>query len=253
MKFVELGKTGIKVPVLGMGTWGDGFRLGHSFDRAVRVLRKGLDLGIGLIDTAEIYGFQKGVKLDMVTAEKYGLGYSEIIVGEAIKGCREEVFVATKVMDYNLGYDNLITACEKSLKRLHTKVIDLYQIHYPNPKISIKESMRAMEYLLDEGKILSIGVSNFSLQQLKEAQNALSKYEISSIQNKYNWSDRQVEKDILPYCQKNKITFIAFSPLAQGFLKPVKALRWLINKPGVIAIPKTINPQHLVENLEAIN
>lgn len=263
MNYVNLGKSGLSVPVLGMGTWGDGFRLGDSFSKAVKALRKGIDLGMTLIDTAEIYGWKKDVK--------QGLGFSEKIVGEAIKGRRDEVFVATKVLSQNLAYDNVIKAAENSLSRLDIRTIDLYQIHQPNPNIPIKETMRAMEHLMDKGKIRSIGVCNFSLEQIKGAQESLSKYELASVQTKYNIINLGIEHNILPYCQQQKISVIAYSPLAQGMVlkgnihillkgigrncgkTPVQvALNWLITKPGVIAIPKTINIKHLLENVGAV-
>jgi len=255
MDYVMLGKSVLSVPVLGMGTWGDGFRPGGSVSRSVDALRKGLDLGMVLIDTAE----------------SYGLGFSEKVVGEAIKGRRDEVIVATKVSASNLGYDDILRSAEKSLKRLNTKFIDLYQVHSPSSSIPVDETMRAMEHLIDEGKIRSIGVSNFSVDQIKDAQEALSKCELASNQVKYSLLDREIEFDILPYCQREKITVIAYTPIAGGEVLTMRisgrlreigdkygktsiqvALNWLLTKPGVIAIPKALNVAHLEENAGAV-
>ena len=251
---MRLGKSGLHVPVLGMGTWGDGFRPGASVSRSVKALRKGLDLGMVLIDTAE----------------SYGSGFSEKVVGEAIKGRRDEVIVATKVSASHLGYDDVLRSAEKSLKHLNTEFIDLYQVHSPSSWIPVKETMKAMEHLIDEGKIRSIGVSNFSVDQIKEAQEALSKCDLVSNQVEYSLLDREIEYDILPYCQYEKITVIAYTPIKQGEVvtgrisgrlreigdkyekTPIQvALNWLLTKPEVIAIPKALKIEHLEENVGA--
>jgi diketogulonate reductase-like aldo/keto reductase len=257
IEYKELGKTGEKIPALGLGTWGIG---GFSYpdysndELAIEIIRFAVEIGMNFIDTAEMYG----------------AGHSEELVGEAIKGIREKVFIATKVLPTNFRYEDVIKACERSLRRLKTSYIDLYQLHWPNPSIPIKETMRAMERLANEGKIRYIGISNFSVEETIEAMNALSKYEIVSNQVEYSLLVRDIEKDLLDFCRKNKITVIAYSPLARGELLKGKyyeflskigkkynktaaqvALNWLIIKENVVAIPKAFSKAKIVENMGA--
>jgi len=164
--------------------------------------QKAMALGINFIDTAEIYG----------------RGKSEEIVGEAIRGHREEVVVATKVSPLNLSHRGVIRAAERSLRRLGIDIIDLYQIHFPNPLFPIQNTMKAMKKLVKEGKVRSVGVSNFNLKKLKAAQDALAPIELASNQVRYNLLDREIEPELLPYTKAEKITIIAYSPLAQGLL-----------------------------------
>jgi len=198
VEYRVFGKTGVKVSVIGMGTYYDpawivlsrlGIRRGYA--RKLTALRVGLEGGINFIDTAEIYG-------------------SEPLVGEAIRGFnRDDLFIATKVWPTHVRYDALIKAAKRSVGRLGVKYIDLYQIHFPNRRVPITETMRAMEYLVDNGIIRFIGLSNFSLDQIIEAQGALKKYEIVSIQMPYSLMDRAIEKDIIPYARKNGMAVIA--------------------------------------------
>ncbi|MGC8607458.1 MAG: aldo/keto reductase [Vulcanisaeta sp.] len=262
MEYRVFGKTGIKVSIMGMGTYYDpGWiilsRLGirPGYERKLRALRVGLDGGINFIDTAEIYG-------------------SEPLVGEAIKDFnREDLFIATKVWPTHLKYDVVIKAAKRSLERLGVKYVDLYQIHFPNRRIPITETMRAMEYLVDTGLIRFIGLSNFNLNQIIEAQGALKKYEIASIQMPYSLMDRAIEKDIIPYARKNGMAVIAYYPLGHGKLirsipmgiielvsknhgpkTPAQiALNWIITKhEHVFPIPRASNPDHVRENLGAV-
>lgn len=286
MEYVELGKSGFRVSVIGLGTWQIGTRLwgwGADYNEsdAIATIHQAIDLGINFIDTAEIYGE----------------GRSEDIIGKAIAGRRDEVFLATKVWVTNLSYDKLLKAAERSLRRLGVDVIDLYQVHWPNPLIPIEQTMKGMEKLVKEGKVRCIGVSNFSLNQLKRAQDALSSEEIVSNQVEYNLLNRKIEKDLLPYARQEKITVIAYSPLARGVLtgkyapgnvpkdllrrvdilfssenlrrakkildvlreiaerrgKSISqvALNWLIKEPSVIAIPGAKKPAHVVMNAGA--
>lgn len=243
------------IPAIGQGCMGIGGYLSKDTSQdniSIEALRQGIELGMTFIDTAEVYGD----------------GHSEELVAEAIDGIRDHVFIATKVSPENLSYDNVIKSVKNSLKRLKTDYIDLYQIHWPNPKIRLSETMQAMEQLVDEGKIRYIGVSNFSLNYLKEAEKNLSENSIVSIQIEYNLIDRTIEDTILPYCEKKDIKVIAYSPLNQGRtlndkekIKKLEiisekynktmaqiTLNWLISHTPVIAIPKAINIDHINDN-----
>jgi len=257
MEYRELVK-GIKIPVLGLGTWrvGGGLSPDKSQDeQAVRVLREGIKLGMTHIDTAEMYA----------------AGHSEEIVGQAIKPFdREKLFIVTKVSPENLRFDDLVNSMKGSLKRLEIDFVDLYLIHWPNPDIPLKETMKAMEYIVEEGFTRFIGVSNFSVKLMKEAQSQLTKQKIVANQVEYNLLHQEPEKELLAYCQKEKIMLIAYKPLALGRLaKPgfklldniaekynktqaQVALNWLISKDRVITIPKTLNIDHLKENFGAV-
>ncbi|HDJ89690.1 MAG TPA: aldo/keto reductase [Thermoprotei archaeon] len=252
----ELNRTGCKVPAIGLGTWkiGGSMTPDHSQDDlAIKALRHGISLGMWLIDTAEIYGG----------------GHAEELVGEAIKIFnREKIFIVTKVWETNLRYDDVLKAAKRSLKRLKTNYIDLYLIHWPNPRIPLSETMKAMEKLVSDGLVRYIGVSNFSVKLMEEARSYLSKEDIVVNQVKYNVYDRSVERDILPYCQKEGITLMAYTPLAKGSVSTDKtlieigrkygktaaqvALNWLISKDMVIAIPKAVRIEHIEENAGAM-
>jgi diketogulonate reductase-like aldo/keto reductase len=251
----QFGKTGSVVTEIGMGTYYDkpwirlakhGLSLGAS--TKIKSLRAGLDGGIKLIDTAEAY-------------------FSEPFVAKAIRGRkRDDLFIATKVWLDHLHRDDLVMALERSLKRLELAYVDLYQIHFPNSSVPIGETMGAMDEMMERGKIRSIGVSNFSLDQMIEANSALAKSEIAASQVNYSLVHRKVEKDIIPYCQQNKIAVLAYYPLGHGMLArpdskteaicrrnsktPAQvALNWLVSKPDVFAIPRASRPSHVVENL----
>ncbi len=218
----------------------------------LRSLKLGIDLGMTFIDTAE----------------GYGGGHSEELVGQAVRGIRDKVFIATKVSPENLPYDLVINAAEGSLRRLNTDYIDLYQIHWPNPAIPVSETMKAIERLIFDGKIRHIGVSNFSIREVKEASEALVSHVINSIQVEYNLFDRSIEEHILPYCEQKNITTIAYSPLDQGRVgsgddKKIELqsiadkynkttaqiiLNWLVSHPTVIVIPKASSEKHIREN-----
>jgi diketogulonate reductase-like aldo/keto reductase len=243
------------VTEIGMGTYYDkpwirvakhGWSIGAS--RKINSLRVGLEGGIRLIDTAEAY-------------------YSEPFVAKAIGGRkRDELFIATKVWLDHLHRDDLVMALEKSLGRLELSYVDLYQIHFPNSSVPIRETMGAMEEMVEKGRILSIGVSNFSLEQIVEANSALAKSEIASAQVNYSLIHRKVERDIVPYCQENRVAVLAYYPLGHGILArsgpkmeavcrrnsktPAQvALNWLASKPGVFPIPRASRPGHVREDL----
>jgi len=260
VEFKKLGKSNVQIPVLGLGTWGiGGFGsryLGGDED-AVRALRIGFQLGMSLVDTAEMYAH----------------GHSEEVVAMAVGKEREKVFIATKVSAENLSYEHVLLSCEASLKRLKTNYVDLYQVHWPNPRIPIGETMKAMEKLIADGKVREIGVSNFSVKQTREAQESLSKARIASNQVEYSLVERAIEEDLLPYCSRESVTLIAYSPVARGNIpsggrderwrtldsiarrygktRAQVALNWLISKEPVVAIPKAINLEHVRENAEA--
>ncbi len=249
MEYKELGTTGVMLPEIGMGTW--------LYEGGVEPLRMGIELGAFHIDTAEMYG-------------------TEGMVGRAVKGMRDKAFIGTKMLSNHLRYDDVLRAAEDSLKRLDTDWIDLYQIHFPNPRVPIKETMRAMEGLVDRGAVRYLGVSNFSRAELQEAQAAMSRYPIVANQVRYSLKMRDIEKELLPYCQENDITVVAHTPLADGSiatgrnLQPVEgarelevicgevgktraqvALAWCTSRPGVIAIPKSSSPARIEENCAA--
>jgi diketogulonate reductase-like aldo/keto reductase len=251
-----LGKTGVRVPSIGMGTWGIGGCGSKDTSRdkeAIAALERGIQLGMWLIDTAEMYG----------------AGHSEEVVGQAIKDFpREKVFIISKVLDIHLEYKEVIKACRRSLKRLQTDFVDLYLIHFPNYGVPLKDTMQAMEKLVEQGLARFIGVSNFPLNLMKEAQSYLGKTQIQANQVKYNVKCKYDEADLLPYCQKESITVIAYTPLEEGSLANNKllqqvgkkygktaaqiALNWLICKENVTTIPKAINLRHLEENAAAM-
>ena len=253
----QFGKTNFKPSVIGMGTYYDGFWIASAMifkvqrrkNEKVDALKAGLDSGINFIDTAEIY-------------------QSETLVREAIKGRkRDELFIATKVWSNHLSPDKLEKSCRRSLRKLDTPYIDLYQIHFPSSRVPITETMTAMEKLVDEGLIRNIGVSNFSYSQMLEAESALKKYKISSTQMSYNMFDRDVEREILPHCEKEKIAMIAYVPLSHGKLAKSShdaidkicaarkishaqlALAWLVSRSSVnFPIPRASQTSHVKED-----
>lgn len=202
----ELGTSGIQITPIITGTWqaGKSQWVGIEDADTIKAIRTAFEAGVTTVDTAEVYG----------------KGHSERVVAEALSDVRDRVVYATKVFANHLKYDQVIDACEGSLKNLKTDYIDLYQIHWPsgafgNEVVPIEETMRALNDLKQQGKIRAIGVSNFSRAQLEEA----SQYgRIDSLQPPYSLFWRYVEKDAVPYCIKNRISIIAYSPLAQGLL-----------------------------------
>lgn len=202
----KLGTSDIEITPILMGTWqaGKSMWVGIEDTETIKAIRSAFAAGITTIDTAEVYGN----------------GHSEQIVAQALSDVRDRVVYATKVFANHLKYDQVIEACDRSLKNLKTDYIDLYQIHWPSGSfnseiVPIAETMRAMNDLKQQGKIRAIGVSNFSRAQLEEA----AQYgRIDSLQPPYSLFWRKVEKDAMPYCVENKISILAYSPLAQGLL-----------------------------------
>lgn len=256
MDFRELGRTSVKVPAIGIGTWemGGGISRDTTGDKeAIRAIRKAIELGMTLIDTAEMYA----------------AGHAEELVGEAIKPFpREQLFIVSKVAPTNLHYTDVINAAEKSLERLQTDWLDLYLIHHPNPEVPLKETMAAMEKLVEQNLVRFIGVSNFNVSQMEEAKSYLSRNDMVVNQVEYSLLARSIEKDILPYCVQHQITVMAYKPLAGGglsrneFLQEIGksyektaaqvALNWLIAREQVIAIPKAVKLDHLEQNAGAV-
>lgn len=256
MKLKEFGKTGRKVSELGMGTYYDPLWIATGFlgwkrgwAEKVEAMKTGLDLGVTLLDTAEIY-------------------QSEDLVAKALAGRRrDEVFVATKAWSNHLHREDLVRSCEKSLTRLGVSYLDLYQIHFPNPRVPIRETMEGMEELVRRGKLLNVGVSNFNLHDLEEANSALPRSQLSSIQLDYNLAQRRVERDILPYCKREGLALLAYYPLAHGSLasdyrlggvasrhgktQSQVALSWLMREGNVFPIPRASRPAHVLEDVGA--
>lgn len=258
MRYEAIGKDRTRIPAIGLGAMGfGGF---YSTDRSrddewVDTVRLAFDQGMTLVDTAEIYG----------------QGHSEELVGRALAGRRKEVYVATKVSPEHLAPADLVASAEASLRRLGIEVIDLYQVHWPNPVIPLDATMRALEDLVRAGKVRHIGLSNFTLQQLRAADGYLGAERVAAAQLEYNLFDRSIEKDYLPYCQAKGIIVIAYSPLDGGQIcgGPVKrarlepvaqragctpgqmALAWITSHAGVVAIPKAGARDHLLANAAA--
>lgn len=239
----QLGDTGVLVPELAMGTW--------QYRGGVQPLRAGIELGACFIDTAESYG-------------------TERVVGEAIRGMRDRIFLASKVSPRHFRHNDVIKAAECSLKQLGSDYLDLYQLHWPNYTVPISETMSAMERLVEMGKVRFIGVSNFTAAELRSAQAQLSKARIVSNQVRYSLIDRSAERELIPYCEANRISLLAFSPLATGFdavcsadagdvlskiarevgkTRVQVALNWCVSHPSVIAIFKADRTEHVLENL----
>jgi aryl-alcohol dehydrogenase-like predicted oxidoreductase len=206
METRSLGTSNIQITPIIMGTWQAGKRMwvGIEDQESIKAIRAAFDAGITTIDTAEIYGE----------------GHSEQIVAQALSDVRDQVVYASKVFANHLQYDEVLAACDRSLKNLQTDYIDLYQIHWPagsfnSEIVPVEETMKALNKLKEDGKIRAIGVSNFSRTQLAEAANY---GRIDSLQPPYSLFWRQVEQDAVPYCIKNNISILAYSSLAQGLL-----------------------------------
>lgn len=258
MRFVQLGKSSLQISRVGLGTMGLGgyFHRDESRDcDVVRVLQKAIDTGVSLIDTAEIYGE----------------GHAETLVGRAMKGRRSEIVIATKFSPEHSDYQGVMDAAERSLTRLQTDFIDLYQTHWPNPRIPFEETIKALQALLVAGKIRTVGLSNATLKQMHLAQAAFPPEQFVSLQQQYNLADRYVEVAQLPFCVEHGCTLLAYSPLLEGKLAPDDARRyelerlareaglspgqlilvWLLRLPEVVVIPKAGSVHHLDANLAA--
>lgn len=208
MKSRILGRSGLKISAIGLGTgqigsrpWGYGTK--YSDDDISRILEATVNCGITLIDSAETYGY----------------GLSERAIGRAIKKYgRDNFLVLTKVAPWNLRYDSVLKAAQRSLGRLETNIIDLYLIHYPNPFVPLKETMRAMEHLVKAGKVRNIGLSNFNSSLVRRAQENCSTSEIVVNEIEYNIFTKFARLSTVEFCSSHKIGIIAYSPLAGGIL-----------------------------------
>ncbi len=249
------GPAGVAVPVIGQGTW-DVPESGHRRAEAIRALRRGIELGMTHIDTAEMYG----------------AGAVEEIVGEAVANVpRESLFITSKVLPENATYKGTIAACERTLRRLRTEYVDLYLLHWPGSH-PIEETMRGLEELAAQGKARAIGVSNFDVEELCEAQAQLRSAKIAANEVYYSPAERGPEARLIPYCREQRIAVIGYTPFGRGrvlrkgsrgmaVLQNVAekhsktprqvVLNFLTRDPDVFAIPKASNVAHVEENAGA--
>ncbi len=247
---VELGRTGVRLPVLALGTW-------NIRDPAAmrETIRAAVDLGAFHIDTAELYPG------------------AEEVVGEAIRGIRERVFLTTKVDPRHATYNGTLAACEGSLRRLGTAYVDLYLLHWLERDTPLEETLRAFRTLLEQGKARFVGVSNFGVRELRRAQAMFHPYALVNDQVEYNLTRRRIERDLLPYCREAGITVSGYSPFWEGRI-PRRSPRWrgieriaarygrsphqvilnfLARQRDVILIFKTERIEHLRENIAALD
>ena len=251
------GRPGVAVPIIGQGTW----KMGEPSTRATEIaaLREGVEAGLVHIDTAEMYGN----------------GASEEIISEAIAGLpRAELFIVSKVLPQNATYQGTIAACEASLRRLKTDYLDCYLLHWRG-RHPLAETLRAFEDLVDAGKIRSLGVSNFDVEDLDEARGLLQRHPLACNQVLYHLRERYLERALLPYCLRHEIALVGYSPFGpEGFPGPASsqgqvlatvaarhgaratprqvALAFLARQPPLFTIPKGGRPEHARENAEAL-
>jgi diketogulonate reductase-like aldo/keto reductase len=242
---------GQELPVLGQGTWGMGERKAQRAAEAA-ALRHGLDLGLGLIDTAEMYGS----------------GGAEQVVGTAIAGRRDEVFLVSKVYPHNASRRGAVEACERSLRRLGTDHLDLYLLHWRG-STPLQETLDAFEQLRADGKIRHFGVSNFDPEDMAELFTGDLGRQSATNQVLYNLTRRGIELDLLPWCRQQGLPVMAYSPIEQGRLlgEPVLqrvaerhsatpaqvAIAWVLAQDGVCAIPKAATGAHVEQNRAALD
>ena len=246
---------GLALPAIGQGTWYMGENAGQR-QKEIAALRAGIDAGLTLIDTAEMYAD----------------GGAEEVVGEALHGRREQVFLVSKVYPWNAGGQKAVTACDASLRRLKTDYLDLYLLHWRG-NYSLAETVEAMETLIRQGKIRRWGVSNLDYDDMQELYGVTGGKACATNQVLYHLGSRGIEFDLLPWCQQQQIPVMAYCPLAQaGRLRddlfnsravkdvahahqatPAQVLlAWAIRQPGVMAIPKASSVDHVKENAAAL-
>jgi diketogulonate reductase-like aldo/keto reductase len=246
---------GLRIPLLGFGTWqmGGASSADRSHDKElVAAMRQFIDMGYTHIDTAE----------------GYGATHTEELVGQAIKGYdRNDLFITTKVSPEHLRYNDVLRSCAGSLRRLGVDFVDLYLIHWPNNAIPLEDTFRALNQLVREGKVKHVGVSNFDLPLMEQSMR-LSETPILTNQVRYNLLHREpVQNGVLAYCQEHDILLTAYSPLKDGVLRhpqvveiarrhgvsPAQVgLRWLMDQPRVITIPKTSDVAHARDNFASL-
>jgi diketogulonate reductase-like aldo/keto reductase len=245
----------IDVAVIGQGTW-DIPETGARRDEAISALRRGIELGLTHIDTAEMYGS----------------GAAEEIVGKAIAGtARESLFITSKVLPSNASYKGTLSACERSLRRIGTDYLDLYLLHWPS-SYPLEDTMRALETLVEHGKARFIGVSNFDVEEVREAQSYLRKVPLASDQVLYHLRERGPESQLLPYCREQRIALVGYTPFGRGRFPRKEAqpdgvlgriasahgktvrqviLNFLTRESHAFAIPKASRIEHVEENAGA--
>ncbi len=246
MNTVAVARSGLELPVLGQGTW----RMGEDPCRRaeeVAALALGLDLGMNLIDTAEMYAD----------------GGAESIAAEAIQGRRDEVVLVSKVLPQNASFAGTLRAAEASLERLRTDRLDLYLLHWPGNH-PLDGTLAAFERLVEQGKILHCGVSNFDPEEMEQVEELPGGSAIATNQVLYSIEKRGIEFRLLPWCRQKKIAVMAYSPLEKGRLRDHPTLRsvarrhtctpyqlalaWTVRGGGVVAVPKASAPEHVREN-----
>jgi diketogulonate reductase-like aldo/keto reductase len=240
---------GETVPAFGIGTWHMGENRRRAAEEAAAV-RLGIDLGMTLIDTAEMYGD----------------GGAEEVVAQASAGLRDRLFIVSKVLPYNASQNGVVAACERSLKRLRTDRIDLYLLHWRG-SVPLADTLAGFERLRREGKIRHHGVSNFNTDDLGEWVALSGGETVAANQILYNLSRRGPEWELIPWCRERGVAIMAYSPLEQGRILGNRALRdvaarhgataaqvalaWLLRQDGMIVIPKATNQQHVRDNRAA--
>lgn len=247
----------LSLPKIGFGTWkiGGSMSRNHSVDaQSLAALRYALEIGYIHFDSAEMYGG----------------GHSEELVGQAVRGSgkkREDLFITSKVTPSHLSYNDVLNACDNSLRRLQMDYIDLYLIHWPQTGMNLEDTFRGLNQLVSDGKVKHLGVSNFNLNLLKRAQE-FSETPILTNQVPYSLSERSyVHNDVLEYCQQKDVLLTAYEPVDKGNLRSNKtlesvakahnatifqiALAWLVAQTRVITIPMSFNPRHIKENFES--
>lgn len=254
MQYKTFGKTGVELPVIGQGTWNMPER-GAGVKAAQRAIRRGIELGMVHLDTAEMYG----------------AGRVEQLLGEAIRGIpRERLFIVTKVLPSNASYRGTIAAADRSLARLGCEYVDLYLLHWPGSH-PLEATMQALEALVEQGKTRFIGVSNFETGEMIEAASHLQKVPLACNQVLYHLCERGIEHALIPTAQREGIAVVAYTPFGRGsYLRSVPgrqacesvakkhgatlqqvALAFLTREPGLFAIPKAARVEHVEENAAA--
>jgi diketogulonate reductase-like aldo/keto reductase len=242
---------GEKVPAFGQGTWHMGEDRRRAKEEAAAI-RLGIELGLTLIDTAEMYGN----------------GAAEEIVAEASRGLRDRLFIVSKVLPYNASRNGVIEACERSLKRLKTDHIDLYLLHWRG-SVPLTDTLAGFGRLLRDGKIRHHGVSNFDVDDMQEWVELAGGDKVAANQILYNLTRRGPEFELIPWCRERKIAIMAYTPIEQGRMLRHKALAeiaarhgvtpaqvalaWLLRQDGMIVIPKASKEEHVRENRGALN